>query len=148
MYECMNQLIDQVGRVIANGPGDLGSIPGRVIPNTFKMVLDTSLLNIKKCKVRIKGKVERSRERSSALLYTSVIVAIEKGAFWSPSTPVASFTFYYECVHVCIWISVCAHQSWVFFVNVSCSFFQWSLFGCIDINKYIYTCIFGEVFAY
>ena len=34
-----------VGRVFANGLGDLGSIPGRVIPKTLKMVLDTSLLN-------------------------------------------------------------------------------------------------------
>ena len=34
-----------VGRVFANGPGDLGSIPGRVIPKTLKMVLDTSLPN-------------------------------------------------------------------------------------------------------
>ena len=32
-------------RVFANGPGDLGSIPGRVIPKTQKMVLDASLLN-------------------------------------------------------------------------------------------------------
>ena len=29
----------------ANGPGDLGSIPGRVIPKTLKMELDTTLLN-------------------------------------------------------------------------------------------------------
>ena len=29
----------------ANGPGDLDSIPGRVIPKTQKMVLDASLLN-------------------------------------------------------------------------------------------------------
>ena len=29
----------------ANGPGDLGSIPGRVIPKTQKMVLEASLLN-------------------------------------------------------------------------------------------------------
>ena len=28
-------------RVFANGPWDQGSIPGRVIPKTFKMVLDT-----------------------------------------------------------------------------------------------------------
>ena len=28
--------------VFANGPGDRGSIPGRVIPNTQKMVLDAS----------------------------------------------------------------------------------------------------------
>ena len=37
-----------------------------------KMVLDTSLLNTQKYKVHIKGKVEQSRERSSALPYTSV----------------------------------------------------------------------------
>ena len=54
------------------GPGDLGSIPGRVIPKTLKMILDTSLLNTQQYKVRIKGKVEQSRERSSALSYTSV----------------------------------------------------------------------------
>ena len=45
-------------RVFANGPGDLGSIPGRVIPKTQKMVLDASLLNTQHYKVRIKGKVE------------------------------------------------------------------------------------------
>ena len=59
-------------RVFANGPGDLGSIPGRVIPKTQKMVLDASLLNTQHYKVRIKGKVEQFRERSSALPYTLV----------------------------------------------------------------------------
>ena len=49
-------------RVFANGPGDLGSIPGRVIPKTQKMVLDASLLNTQHYKVRIKGKVEQSME--------------------------------------------------------------------------------------
>ena len=57
-------------RVFANRPGDLGSIPGRVIPKTQKMVLDASLLNTQQYKVRIKGKVEQSKERSSALPYT------------------------------------------------------------------------------
>ena len=45
--------------VFTNGPGDLSSIPGRVIPKTLKMVLDTSLLNTQQYKVRIKGKVEQ-----------------------------------------------------------------------------------------
>ena len=54
-------------RVFANGPGDLGSIPGRVIPKTQKMTLDASLLNTQHYKVRIKGKVEQSRERSNTL---------------------------------------------------------------------------------
>ena len=40
-------------------------IPGRVIPKTLKMVLDTCLLNTQQCNVRIKGKVEISRERST-----------------------------------------------------------------------------------
>ena len=44
-----------------------GSIPGRVTPKTLKMVLDSSLLNTQQSKVRIQGKVEQSRERSSAL---------------------------------------------------------------------------------
>ena len=47
---------------MSGGPVDLGSIPGRVIPKTQKMVLDASLLNTQHYKVRIKGKVEQSRE--------------------------------------------------------------------------------------
>ena len=69
------RLIPDIGlavRVFANRLGDLGSIPGRVIPKTQKMVLDASLLNTQHYKVRIKGKVEQSRERSSALPYTLV----------------------------------------------------------------------------
>ena len=57
---------------ISGGPGDLGSIPGRVIPKTLKMELDTTLLNTQHYKVRFKGKVEQSREWSSALPYTLV----------------------------------------------------------------------------
>ena len=54
-------------KVFANGPGDLGSIPGRVIPKTQKMVLDATLLNTQHYKVRIKSKVEQFNERSCAL---------------------------------------------------------------------------------
>ena len=49
-----------MGRVFVNGPGDLGSIAGRVIQKTFKMILDTCLLNTQQYKVCINGKVERS----------------------------------------------------------------------------------------
>ena len=59
-------------RMFANGLGDLGSIPGRVIPKTQKIILDAALLNTQHYKVWIKGKVEQSRERSSTLPYTSV----------------------------------------------------------------------------
>ena len=54
------------------------------------MVLDATLLNTQHYKVRIKGKVEESRKWS--FLHLGVI-AIEKGAFGSPSTKVANFTF-------------------------------------------------------
>ena len=58
-----------------------------------KMVLDTPLLKTQHYNVRIKGKVEQSRERSSALPYT-----IEKGAFWSPSTTVFNVTYIFKSV--------------------------------------------------
>ena len=50
-----NGLIGLVGRVFANGLGDLGSIPDCVIPKTLKIVLDASLLNTKQYNVGIKG---------------------------------------------------------------------------------------------
>ena len=86
-----NRPIGLMSRMFANGLGDRRSIPGRVIPKTQKMVLDIALLYTQHYKVRIKGKVEQSREKSSALLHL-VVVTIEKGAFGSPSTKVASFT--------------------------------------------------------
>ena len=61
-----------MSRVFANGPRGRGSIPGRVIPKTQKMVLYAALLNTQHYKVRIKGKVEQSREWSCALSYSSV----------------------------------------------------------------------------
>ena len=68
-YISFNGLIDLVGRLFADGSGDWGSIPGRVILKTIKMVLDTSLFKTQQYKVRIKSKVEQSREMSSALPY-------------------------------------------------------------------------------
>ena len=61
-----------MSRVFANGQCS--------IPKIQKMVLDDFLLNTQHYKVRIKGKVEQSRESSSAL------------SFGSPSTKVANFT--------------------------------------------------------
>ena len=62
-----------MSRAFTNGPRDQGSIPGRVISKTQKMVLDAALLNTQHYKVRIKGKVEQSRERSGTLPYTLVL---------------------------------------------------------------------------
>ena len=62
-----------MSRVFANSLRDQGSIPGRVIPKTQKMVLDTALLYTPHYKVHIKGKVEQAKEWSSALPYTLVL---------------------------------------------------------------------------
>ena len=57
------------------------------------MVLDAAMLNTQCYKVRIKSKVEQSWEWSCAFLYTLGVVAIEKGAFMSPSNKVANFFY-------------------------------------------------------
>ena len=80
---------------LANGPGDRGSIPGRVIPKTQKMVLDAAFLSTQHYKVRIKGKVQQSWKWSSALPQHVGVVVIEKGAFRLSSTQVSHFTFTY-----------------------------------------------------
>ena len=72
-FDSINRAIGLMSRVLVNGPRDWGSIPGRVIPKTQKMVLDTALLNTQHYKVRIKSKVKQSGEWSSALSYTSVL---------------------------------------------------------------------------
>ena len=82
-------------RVFANGPKDLGSIPGQVIPNTQKMVLDASLLNTKHYKVWIKGSGEIQGKELCPPLHLGV-VANKKRAFRSPSTKAANFTFTYN----------------------------------------------------
>ena len=64
--------ISLISRVFDNGLEDRGSIPGRVIPKTQKLVLDAALLNIQHYKVRIKGKVKQSNEQRSAFPYTLV----------------------------------------------------------------------------
>ena len=59
-----------------------------------KIVLDAFLINTQFYTVRIKIKGDQSRERSTAPALHLSLVAIEKGAFESPSTKVAKFTSY------------------------------------------------------
>ena len=73
LFTHFNRLIGLVGRVFTSWQGDRGSIPGRVIPKTLKIVLDTYLPNTQQYKVLIKVKVDQSRERSCALPYTFVL---------------------------------------------------------------------------
>ena len=74
--------------MFSSGTGDRGHSPGRVIPKIKKMVLDASQLNSLHYNIRIKTKVEHSREKSSALYL--FVVAIDKGASESTSTTIAN----------------------------------------------------------
>ena len=44
----------RMSRVVTKGPGDRGSIPGRVLPKIQKMGLDTALLKTQHNKIRFK----------------------------------------------------------------------------------------------
>ena len=70
-----------MSRVFANGPGDQGSIQIQSYKD-LKMILDVALPNTQHYKVSIKGKLEQSKDWSSA--FPHIVVAIEKGAYGSP----------------------------------------------------------------
>ena len=77
-----------MGKVLTNGPGDRGSIPSRVI---IKYVS------------RVSGTIQGMEYRPPLHLG---VVAIEKGAFGSPSTKVANFTFTYIYIYIVGWVSI------------------------------------------
>ena len=104
-------------RVFANGPGDLDSIPGRVIPKTQKMVLDASLLNTQHYKVRIKGKVEQSRKgvAPSPTPWCSKLSKREPSGhprLWSPTlllliSSISRHHYTHTHTHIYIYVCVC-----------------------------------------
>ena len=73
--------------------GDQGSISGRVIPKTQKMVFDAALFITQYYKVSIKDKVEQSREWSSDLPYTLELWLLKREPLGHLLTKVANFTF-------------------------------------------------------
>ena len=74
-------------RVSANRPGDLGSIPGRVILKTQKMVLYASLFNTQIYKVRIKDEWS-NLENEFALAPT------RSSSYWKRSLCLANLYIY------------------------------------------------------
>ena len=51
-----------ISRVFTTVPGDMDSIPGRIVPQTSKMVLMPPFITLQHYKVRIKGKLAQFRE--------------------------------------------------------------------------------------
>ena len=73
----------------AYGPGDLGPIPGRVIPKTLKWYLMPPCLTLSIIKYGSRVKWRNPGKGVPPSVHLGV-VAIEKGAFESPSTMVAN----------------------------------------------------------
>ena len=82
-----NQPISLVGIIFTNGPEIWVLSQGTSFLKIFKMILDTSLLNIRQYNVHIKGKVLLSREmcsgvptlRCSSYSKRSLLVALDYG---------------------------------------------------------------------
>ena len=74
-----------MSRVFTNGSGDQGSIPGRFIPKTQKMVFDAALLNTQYYKVRVKwsnpgnGVVPSPKPHCSSYWKRSLLITFNKG---------------------------------------------------------------------
>ena len=101
-----------MSRVFTNGPGDRGSIPGRVIPKTQKMVVEATLLSTQDYKVQIKSKMEQSKERSSALPLHLGVVAIEKGSLRVTPDCGRQLYFYFKIMLMITTVLKCFHTFW------------------------------------
>ena len=100
-------------RVFANGPGNLGSIPGRVIPKTQK-ILDTSLLTLSIIRYvsRVKWSIPGKGVAPSLQLG---VEAIKKGAFRSPSDNGRQLYFYFILLLESVGKTLCIR----FFIAIS-----------------------------
>ena len=79
--------------MFANGPGDLGSIPGRVIPKTQKWYLMPPCLTLTIIRYRSREKCSNPVKGVAPSQHLGV-VAIEKGTFGSSLTVIANFTYF------------------------------------------------------
>ena len=90
--------------LVANGPGNRRSIPGRFMPKTLKMVLDTSLFNTQQYMVRIKGKVEQPGKGvapSPTPWWSSDWKREPLGCLWLRSLTTI-YIYIYVCVCMCV----------------------------------------------
>ena len=146
IYICICIYIFFLGvRVFANGLGDLGSIPGRVIPKTQKMVLDASLLSTQHYKVRIKGKVEQSR-KGVAPSPTHWCNSYRKGSL-RVTLDYGRQLYFTLLIYIYIYMCVCVCVLTYIYVCI-CTYFHIHWNKCIYIYIYIYIYVFVYLHNY
>ena len=91
------------GLVNINSPRDRGSIPGLVISKTQKLYLRPPCLTLSTIRQGSRESGAILEKESHPPLHIGV-VAIEKGAFVSPSTTVANDLYIYIYVYIYIYI--------------------------------------------
>ena len=89
-----NQTIGMMVRIFAKGPGNRGSIPGRIIVRTQNMVLDASLLSTQHYKVRIKGKLRNPRKREAPSSTTRCCRYVKRKPLGRPELQSANIYIY------------------------------------------------------
>ena len=89
-------------RVFANGPGDVGSIPGQVIPKTLKMVLYASLLHTHGSRVKW-----RNPGKGVAPFPTTWCSSYRNGNL---RVTLDNFTFFYYYIVILGIISLCENE--------------------------------------
>ena len=92
-----------MSKVFANDPRDWDLIPGQIIPKTQKIVLYAALLNTQHYDIRIKGKMEQSKEWSRALLFTSVKQLLKSKPSGHPRLRSPTLLIY---IHIYIYIYI------------------------------------------
>ena len=105
-----------------------------VIPKTQKMVLDATLLNTQHYKVRIKVKwINPEKGVALRCPLHLCVVAIEKGAFGSPSTTVTNFLSFY----LFLFLLTSIYVLFCFFVFFFLSFFLFlsKMSSCFSLNE-------------
>ena len=140
-----------MGSVFANSPRDHCSIPGRVMPKTQKIVLDTSLFNTQHYKVSIKDKWSNPGKKWYSSLHLSV-VANEKGPFGSLSTRVTNFTLifiipYYIYIYIYIYLLLII-ISYIFIIHDQYIYIYIYIYIYYALLKYVYIMYHYIIFCY
>ena len=107
----LDQATGLMSRVFANGPGDRGSIPGRVMPKTQKIVLDATLLNIIIMSCHQHGYHWSSLATSS--YHSSLLVGLQGNIPYPHIAAVCMFELVILLLLGHMWGSTGAHHWWV-----------------------------------